>query len=116
MSWPGMTAPIKNNLFMSPTIRIRFLTAACLLLIGGRCIAQENTRDQVTVDLKKTSYADLLKELERQAGYRFYYDTSDFDSTKIDIRADRQPFYTVLTQAFSGTEISFSIDRYRQVF
>jgi len=87
-----------------------------LLSLAEGSFAQQDQHDRVTVDLKQAPIADLLKQLEQQTGYRFYYDTADFDSTKIDIKADAQPFYKVLTTAFSGTDISFSIDRHRQVF
>ena len=92
------------------------LTIICLLLSAVRCLAQENNKDRVTLDLHNVSFADLLKELGRQTGYRFYYDTTEFDSTKIDVKAEAQPFSNVLTAAFAGTGISFSIDRHRQVF
>jgi CarboxypepD_reg-like domain/TonB-dependent Receptor Plug Domain len=94
----------------------RLLTFACLLLPGIRSLGQEQQHDRVTVDLHQSSIVDFLKELERQTGYRFYYDTADFDSTKIDIRAENQPFYKVLDETFSGTGINYSVDRHRQVF
>jgi hypothetical protein len=93
-----------------------FPTLIFLLSLAEGSFAQQDQHDRVTVDLKQAPIADLLKQLEQQTGYRFYYDTADFDSTKIDIKADAQPFYKVLTTAFSGTDISFSIDRHRQVF
>ena len=94
----------------------RSLILTCLLMSAVRCLAQDNTKDRVTLDLHNVSYTDLLKELERQTGYRFYYDTTDFDSTKIDVKVEAQPFSNVLTTAFTGTGINFSIDRHRQVF
>ena len=94
----------------------RLLTFACLLLPGIRSLGQEQQHDRVTLDLHQSSIVDFLKELERQTGYRFYYDTADFDSTKIDIRAENQPFYKVLDETFSGTGINYSVDRHRQVF
>src|SRR5258708_16067455 len=69
-----------------------------------------------TVHLTQTSYADLLKELEKQTGYRFFYDTTDFDTTKIDINVDRAPMDKVLDQVFAGTEISYSVTRHQHVF
>ncbi len=94
----------------------RCLTLICLLFLGTRSFAQEHQPDLVTLDLRQTSLVDFLQQLEQKTSYRFYYDTADFDTTKIDIRADRQPFDRVLTQVFAGTGISYSIDRHRQVF
>jgi hypothetical protein len=94
----------------------RLLTFACLLLPGIRSLGQEQQHDRVTVDLHQSSIIDLLKELEHQTGYRFFYDTADFDSTKIDVKAENQLFYKVLDETLSGTGINYSVDRHRQVF
>jgi hypothetical protein len=103
----GVMVVISNKLFL--------LIFACGLLLASRSLAQGD-HDRVTLDLGKTPIIDVLKELEKQTGYRFYYDTADFDSTKITIKAERQLFYKVMDEAFSGTGISYSIDRHRQVF
>src|SRR5882757_394447 len=106
-----------NNIFsMNRKTFYRWLTIACLLLPGVRTLAQKDTTGRVTVNFQKIPLDSLMQELERQTGYHFYYDTTDFDSTKVDIKADRQPFYKVLNEVFSGTEITWSIDRYRHVF
>src|ERR1700750_2006395 len=92
------------------------LLLSCLLFSVSGLLAQESAAPPVTLDLQKTSYKDLLQELERQTGYRFFYDTADLDTTKIDVKADHQPFTKVLNEAFTGTGLSFSVSRYRQVF
>ncbi|HEX9513838.1 MAG TPA: carboxypeptidase-like regulatory domain-containing protein [Puia sp.] len=92
------------------------LTGACLLMMGGQSFAQKGKEVRVTVDFKQTPVADVLQELEKQTGYRFFYDTTDFDSTKIDIKADAQLFTSVLDKIFSGTDISYSLDRQEHVF
>ncbi len=110
---------------MNYKTRFRFLILTCLLLPGFRSLAQDNSQEQqnrqaphdrVTIDLHHVAIADLLNELERQTGYRFFYDTTDFDSTKIDIKADQEPFYKVLDQALAGTDVSYSVDRHQHVF
>jgi len=92
------------------------LTVACLLIGAARSLAQKGKEPRVTVDFTQAPIADVLQELEKQTGYRFYYDTTDFDSTKVDIKAEGQPFTQVLDKVFSGTEISYSIDRQGHVF
>ena len=85
--------------------------SACILVR-----AQDAGSKPVTVHLTQSSYAGFLQELEKQTGYRFFYDTAELDTTKIDINADRLPLEKVLDQAFSGTDMSYSIDRYQHVF
>jgi len=90
------------------------LLLACLLLTGLFAHAQETK--PVTLHLTQSTYPEILKELEKQSGYRFYYDTADLDTTKIDINVDRAPMEKILDQVFAGSEISYSIDRHQHVF
>src|ERR1700761_7676008 len=91
-------------------ICFRLLIGVSLLLQWQRGISQDTT-GRVTLDLKQASMGDVLKEVERQSGYRLYYDTADLDTSKIDIHVQQESFYKVLDQVFSGTGISYSIDR-----
>lgn len=103
---------------MNWRIFYRLLTIACLLLPAACSIAQQGKDGPglVTLNFQKIPLDSLMQQLETQTGYRFYYDTTDFDSTKVDIKVERQPFTKVLDGIFSGTDISYSIDRYRHVF
>ena len=96
-------------------ICFRLLIGAALLLQWKHGISQD-TQGRVTLDLKQASMANVLQEVERQSGYRFYYDTADLDTTKIDIRVQQEPFYKVLDEIFSGTGLGYSIDRRHEVF
>ena len=110
-----MIAPLINPLRKNYLMAVLCLGLACLLFPGSRCTAQGD-KERVTLDLQKTSMADLLKEMEQQTGYRFYFDTADLDTTRIDIKVEQRPWHEVLTQLFSGTDLSYSIDRRREVF
>jgi len=96
-------------------ICFRLLIGAALLLRWEHGISQD-TQGRVTLDLKQASMANVLREVERQSSYRFYYDTADLDTTKIDIRVQQEPFYKVLDEIFSGTGLGYSIDRHHEVF
>ena len=91
-----------------------FLVLLLLAGVAGR--AQEAGSKPVTVHLGQVAWPELLKELEKQTGYRFFYDTADLDTTKIDCNVDRTPVAKVLDQLFAGTDISFSIDQHEHVF
>ena len=65
-------------------ICFRLLIGAALLLQWEHGISQD-TQGRVTLDLRQVSMAHFLEEVERQSGYRFFYDTVDLDTTKIDI-------------------------------
>ena len=93
-----------------------FLTIICFSLLAGRCSAQGKPSATLTLDLHQVSYPDLLKEMEKQTGYRFFYDTADLDTARIDINVQAQPLSAVLQSVFSGTGMSFSVDRFHHVF
>lgn len=96
---------------------ILLMSTAWLLLPGRRALAQQTGEQPlVSVDFDHINRDSLLRELERQTGYRFYYDTADFDSTRVDIHATQEPLAKVLNQVFSGTGIRWSIDRQHHVF
>ena len=101
---------------MNSKLWYTFLTMTCFGLLAGRCSAQEKPSSALTLDLHQVSYNDLLKEMEKQTGYRFFYDTTDLDTTRLDVNVQAQPLSAVLQSIFSGTGISFSIDRFHHVF
>src|ERR1700683_3689914 len=105
-----------NHLSMSPKFWYIFLTITNLYLLTDRCFAQDKPSAALTLDLHQARYADLLKEMEKQTGYRFFYDTVDLDTTRIDVSVQAQPLSVVLQSVFSGTGISFSVDRFHHVF
>ena len=101
---------------MNFKLRYTLLTIAFAGFLAGRCSAQGKPATALTLDLHHVSYDDLLKEMERQSGYRFFYDTADLDTAKIDIHVQARPLSAVLQSVFEGTGISFSVDRYHHVF
>jgi len=78
--------------------------------------AQQTTRDRVTLDLHKASMDTVLLLVQQQTGIRLYYDTTDLDTTRLDIKVDQRPVSNVLTDIFQGTDLSFSTDRYGNIF
>src|ERR1700733_956314 len=89
---------------------------ATTLWPGNRCMAQGERHEKVTLDLHKASMDTVLLLIEQQTGYRFFYDTADLDTTKIDIKVDQEPYTKVLSQVFTGTDLTYSLDKYGHVF
>ncbi|MDP4246129.1 MAG: carboxypeptidase-like regulatory domain-containing protein [Bacteroidota bacterium] len=88
-----------------------------LLMPGKEGFAQAvGKQPLVSVDFPRIRIDSLLIELEKQTGYRFYFDTADFDTTHLDIHAVRESLNKVLDLALSGTGISYSQDRLDHVF
>lgn len=110
-----MITPRINRIRRYGLFYLSVLILACALLPSGRVMAQGD-KDRVSLDFQHAPMADVLKEVEKQTGYRFFYDTAELDTNKIDIKVDQQPWQQVMTQIFNGTENTWSIDRYRHVF
>jgi hypothetical protein len=87
-----------------------------LLMMTTPCQGQQTTRHPVTLDLQKASMDTVLLLVEKQTGVRLYYDSAELDTNKIDIKVDQRPFQQVLTDIFQGTDLSFSTDRYGNIF
>ena len=95
-------------------MHLRLLTLTLLLLTGGAALAQKDSL--VSMDFKQAPIAQVLEKLEKQTGYRFYYDTTDFDSARIDITVDRQPFGKILDSICSMKTLSWSRDNHDRIF
>src|ERR1700722_9090374 len=102
--------------YFRPFVLIMGLALACMIIPVRRCLAQGEKRESVTLDLQKTTMAEVLKEVEKQTGHRFFYDTLDLNTARIDIKADREPWPDLLTRVFRGSDLSFSTDRHGRVF
>ena len=107
---------ISRPYYRRPLVLLLGLGFAFLLIPTHRAMAQGGNREPVTLDLQKASMADVLKQVEKQTGHRFFYDTLDLDTTKIDLKVDGEPWPQVLSRVFTGTELSFSTDKHGRVF
>ncbi|HVW61822.1 MAG TPA: TonB-dependent receptor [Puia sp.] len=99
---------------MTAPNHFRLLTFIFLSLTAGTALAQK--APLVSIDMKQVRIADVLAELEKQTNHRFYYDTTDFDSTRVDVTVRQQPFTKVLDAIFTEKDIAYSIDRQYRVF
>ncbi len=78
--------------------------------------AQKETLPLVNVDFKNYSLDSFFTSLEKQTSYRFYYDTAQLDSIRITITATKQSLSEILELALKNTDLSFAIDKSKNVF
>ncbi|MDQ0106092.1 TonB-linked SusC/RagA family outer membrane protein [Chitinophaga terrae (ex Kim and Jung 2007)] len=85
------------------------LTAFLFLLslhVQATCLAQET----ITLKAKEVSIRQLLKTLEHQSSYRFvFHDKTLPDSKKVTVAAKEASLDAVLSQAFEGTNLAYSV-------
>lgn len=89
-----------------------FLLMACNIIYGQT----EPNLPRVTVDYKQVLLKVLLPELEKQSGYRFFYDVTLIDSIKVDISVKNELLDKVLNTVFANIDIHFSIDSDKNIF
>jgi hypothetical protein len=70
----------------------------------------------VSGEFKNMAADQFLLQLETQTGYHFYFDTSQLDSTTINISVDKRPLPEVLKLAFLNTNVGFAYDRENNFF
>ncbi|MEP6845467.1 MAG: TonB-dependent receptor [Panacibacter sp.] len=92
-----------------------FFTGSILACINN-AFAQANTYPLVTGEFNNISTENFLLTLEKQTGYHFYYDTLQFDSSKINLSVKDQLLTEVLDLAFKNTGIGYTIDRLKNTF
>lgn len=87
--------------------QLKYLFVASLLFCSTRSMSQE--LPLVTGQFDEVKASVFIKELEKATGYRYYYDTTAFDSVRVSMTVRDQPLMEVLETAFGGTEYSVTI-------
>ena len=71
--------------------------------------AQQSKGAVVNGDFKNLPASRFINELETQTGYHFYYDSTGFDSVKVNMNIQGKPLSEVLDSAFANTEYRYTI-------
>ena len=77
---------------------------------------QQQARPLVSADVKEVSLKDFIAQLEKQTGWRFYYDSTKFDSIQVTVTARQQPLQKVLDDAFAGKDVYYAVDEAKNIF
>src|SRR5689334_11144868 len=73
--------------------------------------AQDVAAARINMNFVNVKPAVFFTELEKQVPCKFYYDIDKLDSVTVSLTASNMPLKDVLTEAFKGTDIHFSIAR-----
>ncbi|MCW3467100.1 SusC/RagA family TonB-linked outer membrane protein [Chitinophaga nivalis] len=82
-----------------------------LLLIGGmQVFATSYAQEKISLQLKETTMKQLLKEVEKQTGYRFVYHNKTLpEDLRVSVTVSQASLKTVLANAFAGTPLAWSM-------
>lgn len=70
----------------------------------------------ITADFQSIPLSDFLDVLERQTGYRFFYDKSTLDATLVSFSASGMPLTDALQKGLQGTSLKYAISPEKWVF
>lgn len=102
---------------MKCNIKIIRLSLFTVFLIAVHSAhAQKNSLPLVSGDFQNSLLDSFFVHMESQTGYKFYYDTAQLDSIRINISVQNKPLSDVLEIALKNTNISFAIDKNKHVF
>lgn len=85
-----------------------------LVVFSLNATAQKDTL--ITGDFNGVTAESFFRQIEETTPYHFFYDVKQLDSVHINLSVKSQPVSNVLKQAFSNTDILFSIDAQNRVF
>jgi hypothetical protein len=98
---------------MRLTTYYKLLLSVSFFLAVKGAFAQEAV---ISLHLKQVRVWEALDGIEKQSGYRLYYDTLELDTTRIDIDVDGLSAFKALDRLLAGSEVSYSVDRQRHIF
>ncbi|WP_317206672.1 carboxypeptidase-like regulatory domain-containing protein [Hymenobacter sp. 15J16-1T3B] len=95
-----------------------WLLAGPALLLGLSAQAQQAAPDstQVSGNFVNAPFETLVRALETQTSYRFYFEPSSVDSVCVNLRAERQTVPVVLKNAFRRGGLYYVIDAGNRVY
>ena len=89
----------------------------CLLLCCINAYTQQSTGyAKVTASYTQAPLASILNDLEKQSGYRFFYDAANLDTSRFDLHVSNEPLDRALSLLFQRSPMQFSIDGDNNVY
>ena len=79
------------------------------LFVTKLLLAQNTSGKKVSVNFNQAGIDAVVKELESQSGYHFYYDHAQFDSLKVTLQVSDALLENVLNMVFVNTNFHYAI-------
>ena len=78
--------------------------------------AQLDSTQKINLALNNASIQELVKNMESQTEYHFYFDTAQLSKKRFTIQATKMPMLQVFNILFTEQKIYFSVDKEEHVF
>lgn len=93
-----------------------FFFSLLLVCCSTNTWAQNNPHGLVSGNFDSLKIDQLVKQLESQTDFKYYYNDKDFDSIYFSFSVKQQPVQAVLTLAFANTDLYYAVDGDNNVF
>lgn len=99
---------------MNRLLQLTFLLGfwACISVSTAQTVPEK----RITMKLDSSRFSELVRQVEAQTGYYFYYDAVRFDSLALDLDVKDLPIRAVLDQVFRGSDFTYSIDKEKRIY
>lgn len=87
-----------------------------LLAISFGVNAQSDSSQKISLSLHNANIEELVKSIEAQTEFHFYYDTVQLSKMKFTIQVSNSPIQIVLDNLFTTQKIYFTIDKEQHIF
>ncbi len=96
---------IRLIIYMKLTLTLMML---CSLVLSGKAVYGQ--KDRVTLNVTATSVSDILKAIERQTPYLFFYNHKEINAEeKQNLHVENLQLNRVLDKLFSRTHVSYKV-------
>lgn len=91
-------------------MRLLYFSLSCfLLLCCSKAFAQKTDQNLVSVDFSQAKIIDVVNDLEKKSGLRFYYPPLVLDSLSFTAKIEQKTLPVILNQLFENTPVKYVI-------
>lgn len=88
-----------------------------LLLFSAQIsLAQNTDKKTITADFNQSTFENVVRKIEAQTGYHFFYEEDDVDSLEITLSVKNVFVSSFLDQIFLNTPLNYTIDGNGHIF
>lgn len=103
----GCLFPCRKILIVMKVFALLFLLTITQVFAAG--VYSQNAR--ISINLSKTTVADVLTEIEKRSEFDFVYNNKLIDvKREVNIIAEQQDIYTILDLIFKDTDVKYVVD------
>lgn len=98
-------------------LAVKLFIMLMLYSVVGTYAAAYSQEASVNLGLQECTVSELLKTLEKQTGYKFFFNNSHIDTTRrVSVDTNGKDIFDILDKVFTGTNVTYSKKNMRIIF